>query len=169
MVGGEARHLLVGRDENIVWVVPHQSRQNALVPTEEWKKDILFLPRVSVCERDALYRLATCLLFCSRCEGFGYPVVEAMRQGCPVVASVTTPAAEITAGIVSLMSKPDSRECAGLIRHYASLGRVERLRLADSLVSRSDVYSSDSFGTDFQREILNLLPASRNSYPSAGV
>jgi len=39
--------------------------------------------------RDALYRCAQALVFPSRCEGFGYPVLEAMFQGCPPYPSRT--------------------------------------------------------------------------------
>ncbi|MEC9270473.1 MAG: glycosyltransferase family 1 protein, partial [Actinomycetota bacterium] len=36
---------------------------------------------------DSLYRQALCLVFPSRYEGFGQPIVEAMARGCPVIAS----------------------------------------------------------------------------------
>ena len=124
---------------------------------DEWLSDIRILPRVSTCERDALYRLATCLLFCSRCEGFGYPVVEAMRQGCPVVASATTPAAEITGGTLDLMTRPDATECASLIRRYAEMDPASRQALVGALIDRSRFYSTDTFGSDFNREILRML------------
>ena len=35
----------------------------------------------------ALYRKATALLFVSKREGFGYPLVEAMASGCPIITS----------------------------------------------------------------------------------
>jgi glycosyltransferase involved in cell wall biosynthesis len=152
--GGQLPLVLVSTED--------QTKIETLIPGR-WRRDVMYLPRVSVCERDALYRLATCLLFCSRCEGFGYPVVEAMRQGCPVVASASTPAAEITDGLIKLMKSPDPRECADLIQHYDSLPSETRLQLGRSLVSRSEVYSSDSFGEDFQREILSQLPVTKHS------
>jgi glycosyltransferase involved in cell wall biosynthesis len=129
-----------------------QTQIENLIP-EKFRHDIVFLPRVSVCERDALYRLASCLLFCSRCEGFGYPVVEAMRQGCPVIASATTPAAEITNGIIELMSHPDAAQCAALIHRYANMDQTPREQLVASLTARSEIYAGASFAKDFQREI----------------
>lgn len=42
-------------------------------------------PDVKVIE--ALYNRATALIFPSRCEGFGWPSIEAQACGCPVVAS----------------------------------------------------------------------------------
>ena len=44
-----------------------------------------------------LYRHAHCLLYPSRFEGFGMPVLEAMTLGCPVVASACTSIPEIAA------------------------------------------------------------------------
>jgi glycosyltransferase involved in cell wall biosynthesis len=46
----------------------------------------------------ALYRGALGLLFVSRVEGFGYPLVEAMASGCPAIVSAGTSLAEIAAG-----------------------------------------------------------------------
>lgn len=60
----------------------------------------------------ALYRGATAKLFVSFAEGFGYPVVEAMAAGCPVIASDRSSVAEV-AGDAALAVDPDcSQEIA---------------------------------------------------------
>jgi glycosyltransferase involved in cell wall biosynthesis len=44
---------------------------------------------------EAIYNLAHALLFPSRCEGFGWPVIEAQACGCPVVCSDRTSLSEV--------------------------------------------------------------------------
>lgn len=53
-----------------------------------------------------LYRAADCLAFCSRGEGFGFPVLEAMACGTPVVCSSTTSLGEV-AGDAAELADPD--------------------------------------------------------------
>jgi alpha-1,3-rhamnosyl/mannosyltransferase len=54
----------------------------------------------------ALFRGAIALLFVSRAEGFGYPVVEAMALGCPVVGANCSATAEI-AGDAAWLVDPE--------------------------------------------------------------
>jgi glycosyltransferase involved in cell wall biosynthesis len=44
---------------------------------------------------DNLYRSADCLLFPSRYEGFGWPIIEARALGCPIITSNIPPMSEI--------------------------------------------------------------------------
>jgi hypothetical protein len=55
----------------------------------------------------ALFSAADMLVFCSLYEGFGMPVIEAMKMGCPVVASNTTSLPEV-AGDAALLVDPRS-------------------------------------------------------------
>lgn len=48
------------------------------------------LGRVPSADRNGLLRLAEAMVFPSRYEGFGAPLIEAMALGCPVVASDST-------------------------------------------------------------------------------
>jgi glycosyltransferase involved in cell wall biosynthesis len=55
----------------------------------------------------ALYRRAVAQMFVSRAEGFGYPVVEAMAAGCPVVTSDRSSLSEIGAGAAVTVDPED--------------------------------------------------------------
>lgn len=52
-------------------------------PPPDWR----YLGHVSDAELDQLYRQALALVFPSKYEGFGLPVLEAMGRGCPVICS----------------------------------------------------------------------------------
>jgi len=56
---------------------------------------IRFLSYVPDRDLTALYRACTCFVYPSLWEGFGYPLVEAMQQGAPSAASVTSSLGEI--------------------------------------------------------------------------
>jgi glycosyltransferase involved in cell wall biosynthesis len=58
----------------------------------------LSVGRVADEELRALYEGALCLLFPSRYEGFGLPIVEAMSCGCPVVAAQSSVLGEVVGG-----------------------------------------------------------------------
>ena len=61
---------------------------------------------------EALYRAATCAVFPSLAEGFGLPVLEAMRRGVPVAVSAV-PVLEEVAGDATLFFDPLSTESIG--------------------------------------------------------
>ncbi|MBI2363013.1 MAG: glycosyltransferase family 4 protein, partial [Elusimicrobia bacterium] len=60
----------------------------------------------------SVYNLAQGLLFASRYEGFGLPVLEAMACGTPVVTSTTSALPEVAGG-AALLCDPDSPEQLG--------------------------------------------------------
>jgi len=61
----------------------------------------------------ALYSTALCLLFPSRFEGFGWPLIEAQACGCPVVCSQCSPFNEVLQGTGITRNAEDEGGFAG--------------------------------------------------------
>lgn len=74
---------------------PLPSELTALLHAEGIADRVHHIGEVLVPSLNALYAGAECLLFPSHVEGFGWPVLEAMAVGCPVLASHRAPLTEI--------------------------------------------------------------------------
>lgn len=85
----------------------------------EWRRD------VSDAELQSLYRDASVFLFPSLYEGFGWPPLEAMAAGAPVVCSNAASLPEVV-GSAALTAGP--QDYAGLARHCLDLLRHPDLR-----------------------------------------
>ncbi|MGB0871972.1 MAG: glycosyltransferase family 4 protein [Solirubrobacterales bacterium] len=76
---------------------------------------VRILGRVSDDELLALYRGAECFVFPSRYEGFGFPPLEAMACGVPVVSSGATSLAEIVEGVGVVIDPEVPQEIADAV------------------------------------------------------
>jgi glycosyltransferase involved in cell wall biosynthesis len=92
--------------------------QRALMQALGVRDRVIELRRPSHETLEALYNAAHALLYPSRFEGFGWPVVEAQACGCPVVCSNATSLPEV-AGHAALMRSPDDEE--GFVADVLSL------------------------------------------------
>jgi glycosyltransferase involved in cell wall biosynthesis len=81
---------------------------------------------VDLTEMPALYSMARALIFPSRYESFGIPIVEAMACGCPVVTATTSACPEVAGG-AALLVDPDDVE--GLA------AAMERVSLDDGMAA----------------------------------
>lgn len=96
-----------------------------------------FLTNLSNTERDAVYSQAVALLFTSRCEGYGYPIIEAMQQGCPVIALKDSPAEEIIGGCIPMLDQLSALGIAGLMGTYGSMTPQGRSEIRDRVRERA--------------------------------
>lgn len=76
-------------------------------------------------ELAAIYQHADALIFPSRLEGFGLPVLEAMAAGCPVVSSDASSLPEV-GGDAALYFAPD--DAAGAAAHLTRLFNDDAIR-----------------------------------------
>jgi glycosyltransferase involved in cell wall biosynthesis len=88
------------------------------------KAPVLRLGYVSDEELVRLYSAADCFLFPSLSEGFGFPVLEAMACGAPVVSSDRTSLPEVVGDAGLLVDPVDEEAVAGALT--AVLGSEER-------------------------------------------
>jgi glycosyltransferase involved in cell wall biosynthesis len=91
-------------------------------------RDVVWTGFVDDAERSVLYRDATAVAFPSMSEGFGYPIVEGMAAGVPVITSNVSSCAEV-AGDAALLVDPYSEDAiAGALRRIVEDGPLrERL------------------------------------------
>jgi len=106
---------------------PHEQELRALAERMGVSERIRFPAFVPDADLEGLYRVARCFVFPSLYEGFGLPVLEAMRRGVPVACSDASSIPEV-AGDAALYFDPlDSAQIADSIR---------RLLDDDALASR---------------------------------
>lgn len=91
-----------------------------------------------------LYANAKAMVFPSLYEGFGYPVLEAMSLGCPVVAARAGALPEVAGNAALYFSPVDREEMAAAIRSIW-LDQGLRLRLEECGLERVKVFSRERF------------------------
>jgi glycosyltransferase involved in cell wall biosynthesis len=96
-----------------------------------------FAGHVEKQELAELYRGAACLVFPSRYEGFGLPVVEAMASGTPVVATAAGSIPEIAGDAAILVEPGDPVALAGGIERALA----DRVRLVPAGLERARRYT----------------------------
>jgi glycosyltransferase involved in cell wall biosynthesis len=107
--------------------------------------DAIVLSALSDSVMDGLYAGALALLWPSTCEGFGYPVVEAMRQGCPPIVCSAGPGAELVDGVLDPLPSLEPQAIADSLERLRHLDGDSRESLAGKLRLRSEFFSIKSY------------------------
>jgi glycosyltransferase involved in cell wall biosynthesis len=102
--------------------------------------NVRHLGRVNDDDLAHLYRHALCLVFPSRTEGFGLPVLEAMALGCPVISSDGASLPEVCGEAVLYASPDDAAAWLAAIGRIASEPLLQE-RLAAAGPKRAKMFS----------------------------
>lgn len=107
-----------------------------------------YLPRrfkhlidVSDTDLNIYYNMAYCLLYSSVYEGFGIPILEAMRAGCPVVGVESSSIPEVTGGAAILV------ECGqpeALAEGISRISGMEKKIIVERGLANASQYSWDN-------------------------
>jgi glycosyltransferase involved in cell wall biosynthesis len=110
---------------------PHEQELIARAATLGSSEHVRFPHWVDQPDLEGLYAAATAFVFPSLYEGFGLPVLEAMRRGAPVACSDRSTLPEV-AGDAALLFDPEDGEAihAALVRLLGDGALRERLRAA---------------------------------------
>jgi glycosyltransferase involved in cell wall biosynthesis len=119
---------------------------------------IAILPEPSDAQLVALYTGARALLFPSRMEGFGWPIIEAQACGCPVVTTDRDPMRSV-AGNAAILVPPDD-PAAGAADVAAGLRDDAALRAAGTV--NAAAYASDAIYAHY-RDVYRAVIAASNS------
>ncbi len=105
---------------------------------------------------EALYNRATALLYPSRFEGFGWPIIEAQACGCPVICSNSGPMPEV-AGEAGLLHDVDDEEgfAADLLR---LTNRGERDRWSAKSVANAKRFAPENMIAEYINLYRSLAP-----------
>ena len=145
---------LAGLDGGAVLVVPgypnaHEEELRAVAARHGVAERVRFTGWTSDEDLEGLYRTASVMAFPSLMEGFGLPVLEAMRRGTPVACSATSSLPEV-AGDAALLFDPESvdaiRDAVGrllgdeaLRASLADRGRAQAARFSWERAARETV------------------------------
>lgn len=91
-------------------------------------RDIRFLGFVDDASLPDLYRAANAMVYPSLFEGFGFPPLEAMACGCPVISSTRGSLAEVVADAALTVEAEDVESIAAAL-HRVATDRAQRDRL----------------------------------------
>ncbi|MDF7823250.1 glycosyltransferase family 1 protein [Pontiellaceae bacterium B12227] len=107
---------------------PGADRIKARAAESPVKGDILFPGFVPIKSLPLLYSACDLMVFPSLFEGFGFPIIEALACGAPVICSNTSSMKEIAQGLVPTFDPTDAEELFQCLENAAVKGRTTEMR-----------------------------------------
>ena len=127
-------------------------------------RHVTFLEAVNDSERDTLIAASRGLVFPSRCEGFGLPLIEALALGVWPIAFTNTPAEEILARPDKLARWGDTDELALRMleadSEFASESTIEAEAARAMALERFSFFNRERFNASVEELVRQLTPPS---------
>jgi len=99
----------------------------SLLKAHRYRSRIHFTGYVDAARLSFIYRNALCLLYPSLYEGFGFPILEAMTYGVPVITSNVSSMPEVAGDAALLVDPNDINELANAMNMILSNGNLRDL------------------------------------------
>jgi glycosyltransferase involved in cell wall biosynthesis len=126
---------------NLVLVGQHHlSDDAALAQSTRAALRVLRLTEITRADLDALYERCEALLFPSSYEGFGLPVLEAMRAAAPVITSKTSCLPEVAGNAALLIDPQDAAALSNAMRRVIEDERL-RVKLSEAGERRAQQFT----------------------------
>lgn len=136
--GGETQLVLAGK---VAWRCDDIMEN---IQTSKFSKDIIVTGYIDEKEKEYLYKYSEGLIFPSRFEGFGFPILEAMSVGTRVITSNYSSMPEV-AGNAALYLKniDDCKELSELMHKLDTMGVEEKAEMVSAGYERVKLFSRE--------------------------
>jgi glycosyltransferase involved in cell wall biosynthesis len=151
--------LLVG---DSMWSDPHFSSLNV---SDSLKKRIVFTGHVDMSTLTQLMGAAYALVYVSYFEGFGIPLVEAMRCGIPIISGNKTALPEVVGDAALLVNPHDETEIVEAMKLLANNSKLVE-ELSTKSKARAQLFSWDNTAKTTWEVIEQTLTACLPDNPS---
>lgn len=114
---------------------------------------------------EAAYSTSTALVFPSIAEGFGWPIVEAMACGCPVITTEGAPMNEVGGDVAKYLPvMPDSddvelwaSQCADMLKIFTSLDEIEKLKNQKESLFQAEKFNRENAMNGYESSYMRAL------------
>lgn len=142
-----------------------QPTERLLSLSAQGKGDIRFIVNPSTETINAAYSTASALLFPSIIEGFGWPIVEALSCGCPVLTTNRAPMTEVGGDAVTYLPRMDvgnnasewANNCAELLISVLAQGVTNKCIIRDKALEHAKHFDSslamDAYESAYKRAV----------------
>jgi glycosyltransferase involved in cell wall biosynthesis len=123
--------------------------------TKLGEQNFISILGVSVSDLNYYYNKAYCLLYPSLYEGFGIPVIEAQRSGCPVIATNSSSIPEVIGNNCLAIENPTPQKIFKKVKElsFANNLRKESIELGFEKSKRFSWQNTYSETTEFYKEL----------------